>query len=182
MARLHLIRHGQAAAGWDVDPDPGLDDLGRAQAAAAAAAMVPFGPMPLLCSPLRRTRETAAPLAQAWGVAPAIEPRVGEIQSPTDDLAERGAWLRGALAGSWADLGREHHIWRGALLACLGDLEQETTVVTHFVAINAVLGAALGDDRLIVRSVANASTTVVDHQGDRIVLVGEPGEAPTMVL
>ena len=39
MARLHLIRHGQAAAGWDADPDPGLDDVGRAQAAGVAATM-----------------------------------------------------------------------------------------------------------------------------------------------
>ena len=182
MARLHLIRHGQAAAGWDADPDPGLDDLGHRQAAAAAARMAPLGPMPLVCSPLRRTRETAVPLAEAWGTAPTIDPRVGEIQSPTDDLAERGAWLRVALAGSWADLGPEHRAWRDALLAALGELAEETTVVTHFVAINAVLGAALGDDRLVVRSVGNASTTVVDHDGDRIHLVAEPDEASTTVL
>ena len=29
MARVHLVRHGRAAAGWDVDPDPGLDAVGR---------------------------------------------------------------------------------------------------------------------------------------------------------
>ena len=182
MARLHLIRHGQAAAGWDADPDPGLDELGRAQAAAAAARMAPLGPMSLVCSPLRRTRETAAPLAEAWGMVPTIESRVGEIQSPTADLAERGAWLRTALAGSWADLGPEHHVWRDELLATLGALTEETTVITHFVAINAVLGVALGDDRLMVRSVGNATTTVVDHDGDRIRVVSEPGEATTTVL
>ena len=163
-------------------PIPGLDDVGQAQAAAAAATMAPLGPMPLVCSPLRRTRETAAPLAQAWGTTPIIEPRVGEIQSPMDDLVERGAWLRRALAGRWADLGTEHRAWRDDLLVALGALEHETTVITHFVAINAVLGAALGDDRFVVRSVGNASITVVEHHGDRILLVREPGEAPTTVL
>ena len=28
MARLYLVRHGRATGGWDVDPDPGLDDVG----------------------------------------------------------------------------------------------------------------------------------------------------------
>jgi hypothetical protein len=32
VTRLHLVRHGRAAAGWDTDPDPGLDDIGRRQA------------------------------------------------------------------------------------------------------------------------------------------------------
>ena len=34
--RLHLVRHGRAAAGWDDDPDPPLDDVGREQADAVA--------------------------------------------------------------------------------------------------------------------------------------------------
>ena len=29
MTRVYMVRHGRAAAGWNVDPDPGLDDLGR---------------------------------------------------------------------------------------------------------------------------------------------------------
>ena len=28
MTRVYLVRHGRAAAGWDTDPDPGLDALG----------------------------------------------------------------------------------------------------------------------------------------------------------
>ena len=29
MSQLLLVRHGRAAAGWDRDPDPGLDPLGE---------------------------------------------------------------------------------------------------------------------------------------------------------
>ena len=56
MATLYLVRHGQAAASWGEDPDPGLNALGHGQAARMAAAL---GPMPIMISPLRRTRETA---------------------------------------------------------------------------------------------------------------------------
>ena len=183
MARLHLIRHGQAAAGWDADPDPGLDDLGHAQAAGAAATMAPLGPMPLVCSPLRRTRETAAPLAEAWGLAPVVEPLRRRDPEPDGRPRRAGSVAAHGAGGVLVRPGsRAPRLARTTSWPPSAELEQETTVVTHFVAINAVLGAALGEDRLVVRSVANASTTVVDHQGDRIVLVREPSEAPTTVL
>jgi|TARA_B110000263_G_scaffold189153_1_gene166807 broad specificity phosphatase PhoE len=59
MATLYLVRHGQAAASWGEDPDPGLNALGHGQAARMAAALAALGPMPIMISPLRRTRETA---------------------------------------------------------------------------------------------------------------------------
>ena len=182
MARLHLVRHGRAAAGWDADPDPGLDDMGRAQAEEAAHRLAPLGPLPIVCSPLRRTRETAVPLAATWAVEPRIDGRVGEIPSPTDDLAERGEWLQAALQGTWADLGEPHRSWRAELFAALLELAGDAVVVTHFVAINAVLGAAAGDDRLVVRAVANASTTVVATDGGRFTILDAPDEARTEVL
>ena len=37
MTRLWLVRHGRAAAGWNVDPDPDLDEVGREQADRVAA-------------------------------------------------------------------------------------------------------------------------------------------------
>ena len=182
MARLHLVRHGKAAAGWDADPDPGLDDTGRAQAAATAERLAPLGPMPILCSPLRRTRETALPLEAAWATTATIDERVSEIPSPTEDLQERTAWLQRALRGRWAELGDDYVAWRDRLLATLADVQEETTVVTHFVAVNAVLGAALDSDDLVVMAVANASVTVVDHDGERFHLVTSPAEASTEVL
>ena len=43
MARLYMVRHGKAAAGWDGDADPGLDALGRQQAEAVAAQVKAIG-------------------------------------------------------------------------------------------------------------------------------------------
>ena len=118
MTRLHLVRHGRATAGWDVDPDPGIDELGRLQAAAAAERLAPLGPLPILSSPLRRCRETAEPLAQAWGRAVAIEPRVTEIPSPEGvPMDERVAWLRAAMQGTWAELGARYTDFRAEVIA-----------------------------------------------------------------
>ncbi|MBK9972334.1 MAG: histidine phosphatase family protein [Acidimicrobiaceae bacterium] len=56
MPRLYLVRHGRAAAGWNTDPDPGLDAVGRHQAAAMTARLAPLGPLELVSSPLLRCR------------------------------------------------------------------------------------------------------------------------------
>lgn len=182
MTRLRLVRHGQAAAGWDADPDPGLDEVGVRQAAEVAEALAPLGPMPLVCSPLRRCRETAEPLLRAWGVDPVIDPRVGEIPSPTDDLAERGAWLAQVMAGTWSEVGGRWLRWRRAVLAALLEIQDDAVVVTHFVAVNAAIGLAEEDDRVVIHRPANASVTVIDHDGERLHLVEPPAEATTRVL
>lgn len=169
--RLHLVRHGHAAAGWGEDLDPGLDDVGRAQAVDLAERLGDIGPMPIVSSPLQRAQQTAAPLAEQWGVEPVVESAVGEIPSPTTDLAQRSAWLRDALRGRWVDLGPGVIAWRSQLIATLAALPDDTVVFTHFVAINAVVAAASGSDELIVFAPANASRTVLDINADGLSLV-----------
>ena len=45
MARIYLVRHGQAAGGFDEDLDPGLSELGWTQAHAARDALSRHGPI-----------------------------------------------------------------------------------------------------------------------------------------
>src|SRR5262245_19036772 len=98
MARLVLVRHGRASAGWDDDPDPGLDDVGRAQAQGVADLLSAQPPRPIVTSPRRRCRETAVPLAGQWGVEPTVDEAVDEIPSPPGvPMGERVPWLRRAL-------------------------------------------------------------------------------------
>ena len=98
MTRLYLVRHGRAAGGWDDDPDPSLDELGRLQASRLAARLASLGPMPVWSSPLRRCRETAAELASRWGAEVLIQPAVTEIPSPDGvPMGRRVAWLRDAI-------------------------------------------------------------------------------------
>jgi broad specificity phosphatase PhoE len=178
-----MVRHGQAAAGFSDDLDPGLSDLGRQQADAAAAALEPMGPQPIVCSPLRRCRETADALARRWGLTPIVDPAVGEIVSPADasGLEARGSWLRHAMQGTWSDLGPEHHAWRQGVIDAVMALEVDTVVHSHFIAINVVVGAATGDDRLVCFAPDNCSWTAFDVNGDNIAVVELGTQAVTEI-
>jgi broad specificity phosphatase PhoE len=185
MARIHLVRHGRATAGWDRDPDPGLDMIGEDQAVRVAERLAPLaetGPVPIVTSPLRRCRQTAAPLARRWGVTPTVDDAVAEIPSPLGvPMADRVEWLREAMAGNWSDLGDRYLSFRDEVVGFVVARAQHTVVFSHFIAINAVLGACLGDDRLVVRRLDNTSITVVDVDAGTIRLV-EPGhEADTLI-
>lgn len=181
MPRLVLVRHGQAAAGWDADTDPGLDDLGRAQAGAAADALAPSGPLSIVVSPLRRTRETAAPLAARWGVEPVVDERVAEIPSPTDDLAARSAWLTQAMSGTWSQLGERWTSWRDEVVAALLAIPEDAVVFTHFVGINVAVGRATGDESVLCFRPGNASRTILDAVDGVLRLVELGDEMQTVV-
>lgn len=182
MAKLYLVRHGKAAAGWDADADPGLDDVGRRQAEEVADRFADVGPLPILVSPLRRTRETAEAFTRRWQCDVTVEPLVGEIPSPTDQLAARGEWLRGFMASTWSDQPDELKQWRTAVLDRLLAVDEDTLVVSHFIAINAAVGEATGDDRVVSFTPDNCSLTVLDNEDGRLAVVELGGEARTAVL
>lgn len=181
--RLYLVRHGRAAAGWDADVDPPIDALGRQQAHATAVHLAPRGPLPVVSSPLARCRQTAAVIADEWDVDIRIEPGVTEIPSPAGvPMADRVEWLRAAMASTWASLGEPYIGFRDGVVATLCALHTDTVVVSHFIALNAVIGAALGDDRVVIHRLDNASVTVVDiDDDDRIHLVEVGREADTLI-
>ncbi len=77
-----LLRHGQTVLSVEkrfsgVGDQP-LTELGRAQAAAAAARLASAGARAVVTSPVRRARETAELVARAAGVELAIEPGLRE--------------------------------------------------------------------------------------------------------
>ncbi|MDA1100357.1 MAG: histidine phosphatase family protein [Proteobacteria bacterium] len=176
MARLYLVRHGQAAASWDEDPDPGLNDLGHRQAAAMAAAMAPLGPLSIMVSPLLRTRETARPLEAIWSVTGVVEPAIREIPSPSQDLGRRRQWLQEVMAGTWAQADTWLQPWRQGMIDTLLAVRNDSVVVSHFVAINVAVGAAQGDDRVTLFRPDNCSITVLESDGQKLRLV-ELGDA-----
>ena len=167
MPRMYLVRHGRAAAGWDVDPDPDLDDLGRAQATAVAEQLVNLGPLAIVSSPLLRCRRTAVPLSSAWNTEARIEPSIAEIPSPEGvAMTDRVSWLREAMSGTWADLGPRYAEYRNTVVDTVANLPTDTVVFSHFVAINVLVGAALGRDELVIRSLDNGSVTIIDTNTD----------------
>lgn len=183
MPTIHLVRHGRAAAGFESHRDPGLDALGREQADATAAALAATiaSPVAICASPLARARETAAPLAARWGAAVAIEPRIAEIPAPMAGLEERAAWLRGVMAGGWAELPEDLLRWRQAMVDWALALPADTVAFCHFVAINVLVGAATGAEALIVFRPDNGAVTTLNAADDRLVLVALGREASTTV-
>jgi broad specificity phosphatase PhoE len=186
---VFMIRHGRPASTWGgADEDPGLDETGRAQARAAAQALLALPdalrPRRVVSSPLRRCRETAAPLAQALGVALDIDPAVGEIPTPAAlGAAERPAWLRAAFEGTWSQIAGDidYQAWRRAVAAAVAAREA-TAVFSHFVAINAAVSLALGSERVVAFRPDHCSVSRFDIEAGRLVLAERGAEAVTGVL
>src|SRR3954452_14356710 len=82
-----LVRHGASAAAVPDEPfdlldghaDPALAPEGREQARAVAERLAREQPAYLFVTPLRRTQETAAPLAEATGLEPVVVPELREV-------------------------------------------------------------------------------------------------------
>ena len=192
--RIYMIRHGKAAAGWDGDADPGLDDVGRAQAENVAAQLKEMlsDAVPVLSSPLKRCQETAIPLAKSWQVSPEIEPRVAEIPSPIEDLGARTVWLRRVMSGTWDALyddpestGHDFRGWYDDVLAALHGLhdgaDRHVVVFSHFIALNVAYCAAMGTKDVVSFVPDNCSLNVFETDGKELRLVTKGAEAQTEI-
>ncbi len=80
---IYLVRHGESTGnnrscfmGWS---DHALTALGRAQAAAVAERLAPWGPLPVICSDLPRARETAEIIAARWQATVLADARWREV-------------------------------------------------------------------------------------------------------
>lgn len=180
---LYLVRHGQAAAGIE-DRDPGLSELGRAQAERTAAALADRPIARLVVSPLRRTRETAEPLAKRFALLPELRSEVAEVFDPSMSIEERRAMIGPLMAGRWREQRPALLEWRQRALDAVLELarqavpgEREIVVVSHYIAIAAAVGAALGDDRVVPMEVPNCSITALAWDGSGLRLVQPPSDA-----
>lgn len=172
---LYLVRHGRAEAGVE-HLDPGLDAVGLSQAKHVADALRGKGASRLVCSPLRRARETASPIAEALELELEIREEIAEVFEPSMSANARGAMLAPFLSGMWSQQSPELRAWRDRVLSCLTDLGgHKTIVVSHFVAISAAIGASTGDDRVAPCALANASITTIEVNGTKLDL-RRPGE------
>ncbi|GAA1025750.1 MULTISPECIES: histidine phosphatase family protein [Amycolatopsis] len=84
MSTVILLRHGKSTAnGSGVlagrTPKVGLDDTGRAQAAALVERFAGVPVAELVVSPMLRCKQTVAPLAAAQGLDKVVEPRLSEV-------------------------------------------------------------------------------------------------------
>ncbi|MGH6955907.1 MAG: histidine phosphatase family protein [Caulobacteraceae bacterium] len=190
MNRIYLIRHAKPSAVWGGgDDDPGLDEAGRAQAAAAAEALLAlpaeFRPTRVVSSPLRRCRETAMPFADSVGATIEIEPAVGEIPTPAKLAASgRGEWLRRVFAGRWSEIegDLDYEAWRRQVTQAVAS-RPGAAIFSHFVAINAVLTALSGEAQVLSMRPDHAAIFTFELAGAGALRLVERGrEAATTVL
>jgi probable phosphoglycerate mutase len=179
-ARLRIIRHGEAVQALDGETDPGLSLLGARQALDLPARMVEH-PDRLVCSPVLRARETALPLAGAFGLERQIDAYYAELPWRSGQTSmERVAELGIALSMNWSDFDAQWQDWRARLIERVMDETGDVVVVSHFVAINVLVGVALADDRAVVVRPANASVTEFHITSDGLKLVSLGQTAPDL--
>jgi len=163
---LVLVRHGEPVRideGEVEGPaDPGLTERGLDQAARVAAWLAVDGVDAIVTSPLRRARETAAPLAAALGIEPEVDAGVSEYDAtaghyiPIEELREAKdeRWYA-TIEGRWADVGGidPHEFQRQVVPALDALIERHAgrrvAVMTHGGVINVFLAHVLGIDRLL---------------------------------
>ena len=191
MSRLYLIRHAKPAAAWGEDPDPALDSLGHIQAQGAAQRLSSsLARLSVYSSPLRRCRETAAPLCELWGASLQLFPAVAEIPSPPLDPAARREWLTRGMRGTWSEMNDaapdgspDYLLWRQAVIDALLGMSHDCVIYTHFIAINVAVGAAEQSERVMCFRPDHASVTVLeaDHSSLRVLQLGREADTPVLV-
>lgn len=148
---LVFIRHGQTD--WNLEhrfqgqSDPPLNDTGRRQAARLAERLAAQAPDLLVSSDLLRARQTAEPLARAWGLQPLLRTglreqcfgdieglRVPEVQSRHPDIW--GHWLQASADFALPGGGESHRQFSARVLTDVAVLAQtypgqRLVVVTH---------------------------------------------------
>ena len=160
---LLLIRHGRPERlELDEGPaDPPLDAAGRDQAAALAGWLADEGLHALYASPLRRARETAAPVAERLGLPATVADGVAEWDRdasayiPTEELPEAAPEVWAAMTGGdWEALGIDLPAFLHRVATTLEGIAaahrgQKVAVVCHGGVINAWAARTLGIERTL---------------------------------
>jgi broad specificity phosphatase PhoE len=197
---VYLIRHGDALPDA-ADLRPGdydaqsLSELGRQQAEALAARLGDLHFDALYSSPLLRTRQTAAPLAERLGLAVEVVDDLREIAlgpvgpalpegATPDEMAAhlrdrlRDLALRAAESGSWRGIpGSEDATAFRARVAAAHDALAarhpggRIACFGHGGTINAYAAVVLGLDRDFFFPVANTAISIVRVKGARRVVL-----------
>jgi broad specificity phosphatase PhoE len=185
MTRITVVRHGRT----DVNArglllgraDPGLDDLGRQQAALLAKALAGSGAAKVVASPLRRCQETAAFIADALGVGVMVDERwiemdYGELDGVAIDSVPIETWAEWMTDVRWTPPGGESIAGLGERVrAACDDLiaaGDDVIVVSHVSPVKAAVAWALnvGDEIAWRMFVSPASITRIEHARGRATL------------
>ena len=112
-----------------------------------------------------------------WRRPAVVDTRVAEIPSQGMTLEERGECLKSLTKRRWDDLDQILQDWRRAVIQSLLEISLDTVVVTHFMAVNAAVSWAKGDERVVYFNPLPGSRTTLERVGDsfNVVQLGDSG-------
>ena len=160
--KIILIRHGEAASSWEKSADPGLSNLGKAQAEECSNELLKIkniSSFSLISSPLTRARETSEPLSRKINIPISINPLFAEIPSPGINLSERKEWLQKIFKMKLSDLETPQKKWKDAIIAEIKNLNSPTIIFSHFMVINIIVSYLKESDLVVSFYPDNCSIT-----------------------
>ena len=135
----------------------------------------------IVSSPMTRCRETADAFAKASALPCTIDRAVTEIPTP-EGIEDRITWLRGVMSSVWTEAPALVQDWRSRLIDTVAGLPEGTVVFTHFVAINAIVGALCNEEQVTVFRPNYCSCTVLRQNKDTLEVIQRGESLPTKVL
>ena len=188
-----LVRHGESAPAHPDRPfpsrdghgDPRLDPVGVEEAELLADRLCNESIAAIYVTPLRRTHETAAPLAARLGLTPIEEPDLREVflgDWEEGELRRRAAqrdpifeqifvqerW--DVIPGAEPHVDFDERVWRGFQRVVTAHAGQRVVVVSHGGVIGQLLHRATNARRFAFAGADNASISEVVADQDRIIL------------
>jgi 2,3-bisphosphoglycerate-dependent phosphoglycerate mutase len=189
-ATLLIIRHGESAPAREGAPaalmnghsDPDLDPVGQAQARRVAARLGQAPIDAIYVTSLRRTAQTAAPLAAALGLTPAVEPDLREVylgewegykfrkhtseQHPVSvEMFTQQRW--DVIPGAEPTEAFQARVRAGISRIAKVHPNQTVAVVVHGGVIGMIMSIATGASNFAFVGADNASISEVVVDGDR---------------
>ena len=180
---IYLIRHGEAKAAWDEDPNPGLSKKGEQQSKCLIneiSSDLPSG-FEVISSPLMRAQETALPLKEELGFKLGINNTFAEIPSPGISLSERRDWLRGVFSKEVKELEEPQLKWRNSIIQSIKLIQNDTIIFTHFMVINCVVGWISNSRKFVSFHPDNCSITKIKRINGNFEILNLGKNIPTTV-
>ncbi|QUJ78275.1 histidine phosphatase family protein [Sulfitobacter albidus] len=190
-----LIRHGETQAAVrgqsfamvDGQGDPALRPEGEAQAREVAAHLGGWPIAAIVVTKMRRTHQTAAPLAERLNLAPTVDPDLHEVHLGDWDGGEYRfraaendpAFLRARAEGEWGHIpGAETtaqlqtRVRRGLMRVAGAHPDRLVAVVVHGGVVDAAMCVATGARPLSFAGAANGSISRLVIDGERMIARG----------
>lgn len=192
-ADLLLVRHGESQPARldapfplrDGHADPPLDPRGHHEAACVAGRLRGEGVSAIYVTPLQRTAQTAAPLAEALGIEPRVEDdlrevhlgewegglfraRVRERHPVAQRMLEEERWE--VIPGAETMQALAARVRAGIVRIAAAHPDQRVAVFTHGGVIGTVVGLATDGRPFAFVGADNASVTHLVVHGDRWIL------------